>query len=284
VLASFARGFASVGASPVILVTTLLAVLALWVAFTLYGAGIVASSGAMVQFMALPPARTFLDLGFLLQFGRAELPGALAFGVGIIMFRALLTGFLVAAIDDTLRAQGSWRRTLATGAHGAIGAFWVVLAFEVGFVVATLFVESLTLVMGAQVGGLLYFAWLIGGVYFFGYCEVVAVVERTGFRDSLVLAIRAARLPGREHALFVFSYEVVAIVLSTFALGRGIATATPSLTVWVSALLLAYLHVSVLAAFTWRWALVAEPVRAGAGARGSRPRRPSILGMLGPRS
>jgi hypothetical protein len=282
VLVSFARGLGTVGSSPQILVTTFLSVLALWLAFTAYGAGLVASSGALVQFMELPPARTYIDLGFL-QLGRLSVAGAIAFGVALIVFRTLVTAFLIASIDLSLRGPMPWRERLATSLKRTRGAFWTVLALEVGFIAATLFVGSITVLVGSQGSGLVYFAWLIGGVYFFVYCEIAAVVDREPIRQSVILGVRAARLPGREHAILVFSYEIVALILSSFIAGRGVVTATPGVAVWVYALFIAFLHVSVLAAFTWRWEILAGPVKAGAGARGTRPPGGSLLGLGSPR-
>jgi hypothetical protein len=164
-----------------------------------------------------------------------------------------------------------------------VSSFWTVLALEVGFVAATLFVAAVTLLAGSQAAYLVYFGWLIGGVYFFVYCEIVAVVDRAPIRQAVVLGVRAARLPGREHAILVFSYEIVALILASFVAGRGIVTATPSASVWGYALFIAFLHVSVLAAFTWRWDVLAEPVKAGAGARGTRPPGGSLLGLGSPR-
>lgn len=282
VLVSFARGLGAVGSSPQILVTTFASVLALWLAFTAYGAGLVASSGAIVQFMELPPARTYIDLGFL-QLGRLSVAGAIAFGISLIVFRSFVTAFLIASIDLTLREPMTWRERLGASLRRARGSFWTVLALEVGFVAATLFVGSLTVLAGSQAAGLVYFAWLIGGVYFFVYCEIAAVVDRAPVRQAVILGIRAARLPGREHAILVFSYEIVALILSSFIAGRGIVTATPGVAVWGYALFIAFLHVSVLAAFTWRWEILAEPVKAGAGARGTRPPGGSLFGLGGPR-
>jgi hypothetical protein len=283
VVVSFVRGLWAVGDSPLILVTTFASIVVLWLIFTAYGAGLVASSGAMVQFLELPPARTYIDLGFL-QLGRFSALGAIGFGVGVVVFRAALTGFLIAAIDQNLRGPASWRDTLVASARRMLRSFGVLLALEVGFVASTLFVGSLTVLIGTQGGGLVYFAWLIGGVYLFVYCEIVAVVERAPIRRSVALGLQAARLPGREHAILVFSYQIMSLVLSSVIAGRAILTATPPVAVWVSALFIGFLHVSVLAAFTWRWSVLADPVKAGAGARAarsSRPPRPSLLGLGG---
>lgn len=289
VLLSFARGLSAVGASPLLLVVTFVAVLVLWLGVAAYGASLVASSGAMVQFMQLPPARTYNDLSFL-QFGTLSAPGAIGFGVGLVLFRALLTGFLVAAIDQTLRGPVPWRRAFTDGLRRALGSFWVLVAVEAGYVAATLFVAALALLFGGQSAVLFYFAWLVGGIYYFVYVEIVAVVERAPIRWAVAWGMQAARLRGREHAMLVFSYQILSLVLSIVVAGRAALTATPQVVIWVATLFIAFVHVSVLGAFVWRWQVLAGPVKAGAGARstqGGEARRPSLvgraLGLGGPR-
>jgi hypothetical protein len=289
VLLSFARGLSAVGASPLILVVTFVAVLVLWLVVTAYGAGLAASSGVMVQFMELPPARTYIDLGSL-QIGRLNLLGAVGLGVGLIVFRAVLAGFLIAAIDQNLRGPLSWRRAFADAVRRTRGSFWVLIAVEVGYVAGTLFVAALSLLLGGQSGILFYFAWLVGGVYYFVYAEITAVLERAPIRWAVAWGLQAARLRGREHAMLVFSYQILSIVLSIIVSGRALLTATPPVVIWVAALFSAFVHVSVLAAFVWRWQVLADPVKAGAGVRstpGGEARRPSLvgraLGLGGPR-
>ncbi len=281
-LVSFARGLGAVGASPVILVTVFLAVLVLWAAMTAYAGLVASTSGNLAQLMALPPIRTFLDMGMLTP-GSFGIAAALGFGAALLVFRALLTAFLIGAIDATLRGSPGWRKVLAVGVTRMLASFWVVLTFEVGFVVSVL-ATSLAFFLGPQAGTILSVAWLIGGLYYFTYCEVIAVVERASARDALVWGLQAARLPGRDHALLVLAYAVFALLVPNVVAGRGVLSATPSVAVWGYALFLAFLNVSVLAAFTWRWEFLSEPVRAGDGARSPRQRRPSILGTFGVRS
>jgi hypothetical protein len=280
VLLSFARGLSAVGSSPVVLVVTFLAVLVLWLVMTAYGAGLAASSGVMVQFMELPPARTYIDLGSL-QIGRLNLLGAVGLSVGLVVFRAMLTGFLIAAIDRAIRDPVPWRRAIADASRRMLGSFWVLLAIEIGFVTITLFVAALTVLLGGQGAVLFSLAWLIGGFYFLVYVEIVAVLERAPIRWAVAWGLQAARLRGREHAVLVFSYQILSLVLSTFVGGRALLTATPPVVIWVAALFIGFVHVSVLGAFIWRWQVLADAVKAGAGVRpvrGREARRPSLVG------
>jgi hypothetical protein len=184
--------------------------------------------------------------------------------------RAFLAGFLIAACDAALRDQRSPGEMLRTSAARAIRAYWVVLALEAGYVMITLFVGTLPFILGAQAAPLVSAAWLIGGLYFLIYCQICAVIDAASPRDSVTWSIRAARLPGREHALLVLGYVAISLLLPAFADRIAGLQATPSISAWIYALTAAFLNLSVLAAFVWRWNVLAEPVKAGAG---SRPRR-----------
>jgi hypothetical protein len=266
---SFARGLVAVGTSPVILVTAFLSVVALWFAFTAVSSGVVPSSAALVQMLLLPPGHSFVDVG-LLAGSRATPVAGVAFGVGLILFRAMFASFVIAACDVALRGGASPGQTIRQAWGRALRAFWVVLALEGGYVVVTLFVGTLPLILGSQAAPLVSSAWLIGGLYFLIYCQIAAVVDLAAPRDTVTWSVRAARLPGREHAILVLSYVVVSLLLPAFADRISGLQATPSISAWIYALTAAFLNMSLLAAFTWRWNVLAEPVKAGAGAR---PRR-----------
>jgi hypothetical protein len=269
VAVSFGRGLLAVGTSPVILVTGFVATIALWFAFVAISSGVVPSSAALVQMLLLPPGHSFVDVG-LLAGSRANPTAGLAFAVGLILVRAFLAGFLIAASDAALRGQRSPGEMLRQSAARAIRAFWVVLALEAGYVMITLFVGTLPFILGAQAAPLVSAAWLIGGLYFLIYCQICAVIDGASPRDSVTWSIRAARLPGREHALLILGYVAISLLLPAFADRISGLQATPSISAWIYALTAAFLNLSVLAAFVWRWNVLAEPVKAGAG---SRPRR-----------
>ncbi len=269
VTVSFARGLLAVGTSPVILVVGFVATIALWFAFVAISSGVVPSSAALVQMLLLPPGHSFVDVG-LLAGSRTNPTAGLAFAVGLVLVRAFLAGFLIAASDAALRGQRSPGEVIRTSCTRAIRAFWIVLALEAGYVVVTLFVGTLPFILGAQAAPLVSAAWLIGGLYFLIYCQIAAVIDAASPRDAVTWSIRAARLPGREHALLVLGYVAISLLLPAFADRIAGLQATPSISAWIYALTAAFLNLSVLAAFVWRWNVLAEPVKAGAG---SRPRR-----------
>jgi hypothetical protein len=268
---SFARGLFAVGSSPVLLVGSFLALLALWAAFALISPNVVTSAGGLVQFLALPPGHTVVDVNFLFLSRLPPLAG-LALGIALIAFRALLNGFLIAASDASLRGQTGLGEVAIASLRRSLRSFWTLLAFEAGFLLATLVVGTVLIFIGPQ-AELLSAVWLIGGVYFFVYCEIVAVIEQASPRQALAWGFQAARLPGREHAMLVLIYALFSLLLPTFAARIGGIVATPSIAVWVYALVVAFINVSMLAAFTWRWQVLGEAVKSGAGVRPPRARR-----------
>jgi hypothetical protein len=272
VVVSFARGLVAAGSSPALSATAFLAILVLWATFTAVSQGLVASASGLVQFLSLPPGHNFVDYG-LLRGSRLSPAITLTYGVAVLCFRALLDGFLIAGADVAIRSRVSASAMARAAGRRALETFWVLLAIEAGYLVATIFVEALPLVLGAQAEVLIYSIWLIGGVYLFVYIEIVAVVERASLRDAVILGVRAARLPGREHVLLVFGYALASLLFPTFAARIAGVEATPSIAAWVYALVVAFLNVSVIAMFTWRWNLIREAVKAGPVIRPRRPRR-----------
>ena len=266
VAVSFARGLIAVGTSPLILIIGFVATMALWFAFVGISSGVAPPAAALVWMLLLPPGHTFVDIILVAQ-SRAEVAAGLAFAIGLILVRALLAVFFISASDSALRGEQSFRQILRSAGKRALRAFWVVLALETGYVMITLFVLTL---IGAQAGQLGWLAWTGAGLYFFVYCQIAAVIDAASPRDAVTWSIRAARLPGREHLLLVLAYVAVSLLLVIFASRVAGLQATPSISAWIYALAAAFFNLSVLAAFVWRWNVVAEPVKAGAG---SRPRR-----------
>jgi hypothetical protein len=281
---SYARGLAA-AATPVVLVTAFLAELVMWAALVSYAGGLGSSPLAMVEFLALPPVRTSLvDLVIVnpaLVTSGVTSPAGVALSTAILLlFRAALTSVLIAALGTVLDGERSWG-VLRVSARRAVSAFLVVLGLEVGYMTGTLLLFNLAPLFGVSIANLIVFGWLIGGIYYFVYCEIIAVLERTSVRASISTGIRAARLPGREHLLVVLIYTMVTVVLFTVAQRVSFAEATPSLGVWIYVLVAVFAQMGVLGTFVYRWKVIAEPVKAGAGPAPRDRRRPSMLSALG---
>jgi hypothetical protein len=253
VAATFANGMSVVGRSPLLLVITFLAVLGLWLGFTGYGVIQSAAPQAMVLLISLPPLHTLLDLTFLSGGRTVSAAQVVAASAGLVVVRAILASLLISLIlrgfnpgsDEDVRA--SLRR--------ATRSFIPMVGIELGFLIAA--TTAITLVSGF-LGNLGVIIVLVAGLYFFSYAPVIAVGEQEGTVRAAQLSIRAARVPGPQHVMFTTGYLALTLFVSVVTPGSRVAAATPSLAVWGFALLVGFLHVSVLGAFTYRWLLIRE--------------------------
>jgi hypothetical protein len=263
---SLARGLSIVGGSPALLGSAAVAALLLWIGFQASGVVLVASPGFMAQLESLPGLHSFVDVQFILASGGGVTgAAALAFGVGLLAFRGMLLSLWTTLVLDSLRhrAAGGPRVRLGASVRRAIRRTPSMIVVEAGFLVLSL--GSLAVVLsffGASLGILAVLAGLMPGLYFFVFVPVVLAAEDRSLRTSVRLAIRAARLPGPRHMLLTIGYLSVAILVLASTPTARVATATPSLTVWIFVLFAGFLHLAVLAAYVFRWLVVREVVLA----------------------
>ena len=86
-----ARGLWAVGESPVLVISSFLAALAMWLVFTAYGAHLARYPGLMAMLEALPPVHSlFLDISALVGGSTGSGMVALAFLAGLLAIRAAL--------------------------------------------------------------------------------------------------------------------------------------------------------------------------------------------------
>jgi hypothetical protein len=273
-----------VGGSPTLLLVVCASVLLIWAAFTSYAGGTGIFPRAMVWFLALPPIHSFIDLQ--LPATRPVTAGVvIVYMAGIVVFRALLAGFLVAEIgrlvapDDTPAwggpgdPVGSLRRALTV--------FRTVLAIELGYALVSLVIEVVVpAFLGPQLGSLGVFAWLFGGVFFLVQTEVAAVIDRVPARLATRLAFRASRIPGREHGVLSALYLLFTSVVF-FAGPGGDIQATPSITVWIYVLAVGVLQVVTLGAFTVRWLVQRDAISKLDALAPARPARRGMFSLFG---
>jgi hypothetical protein len=269
-----ARGLSAAGRSPAVLVVSFLGVLGLWAGFTAHGVFLSASPAGMIHLNSLPPLHSLLlDIQFVTGGQTTAGLETAAFAVGLLAVRAVLMATLTSLLLRTLRRSsdrtavrdstdeapselfeggGTWGTV-----REAMRSFPAVLAIETGSLVlaATSLFVSLGF-LGSSIGQLGVIAALVGGMYLFIFAPIIAVAEGAGARASVVLAMRAARLPGRHHVLFTFGYISIAIFLSLASPVARVAEATPSFTVWLYVLFVTFLHSSALGAFAFRWLAV----------------------------
>jgi hypothetical protein len=249
-----------VGGSPAILLTSFLAVLGMWAAFTSYATMLAAvPPGRMALFESLPPLHSLLvDLELIASSRSASAPVALAFGVAVVLYRAVFSSLWISLILQRFGIEER-RVSTETSAVGTVvaragGSLLAVLGLELGFltlVVVSVFVAGTFL--GAGFGQLAVMAGLIGGMYFFIFTPVIAVADRVSPRSAVRLGMRSARIPGPRHLVFTVGYIAVSLLVSQFAPGGAVPTATPPISVWAYVLFVNVLHLSAQAALVYRW-------------------------------
>jgi hypothetical protein len=164
-----------------------------------------------------------------------------------------------------LRRTGNQPSPFLWASRQALRSFRVLFGLEaasLGLAVVSLFAGTL---LGAGLGQLAALAGLFAGTYFFVLSPVVAVVEGSGFWDSLRSSVAAARVPGPRHMLLTFTYLALCMLVPTLTPGSRVAQATPSVAVWAYVLLATFVHLSVLGAYTHRWLAVRPSMAPAAG-------------------
>ena len=263
---SLARGLRAVGTSPALLATTFLGVLALWLGYSGYGVDLAASPSGMILLESVPPFQSFLDVQLLAAGRPASSSILIASGLTVMAARALLVIVFITLILRSLQPERreSGQGTSSSNRHG-IRKYPVMLGIKAVLLLA-MFAGLVVAPLGSIVA-------LLAGMYFFVFAPVIAVAEGVGLREAFRLSIRAARVPGPRHMVLTFSYVAFSLFLLSTAPVSPDLNATPSIVVWLYALFVAFLHVSVLAALTFRWLFVREHVlQEASAARSARSR------------
>jgi hypothetical protein len=241
-----------VGRSPLLLVITFLAILGLWLGFSVDRVIRTAGPRAMVLLVSLPPINALLDLNFLVGGRTVSQAQRLASSFGLVLVRAALMSVWISLILESLQRDPSLIR-VRFALLRAVRSYISMLGVEVGFLVGT---EILSLVVASFLGPFGLVIVLGAVLYFFAYAPVIAVAEGMGTVRAAQLSVRAARVPGRQHMLLVTTYLALALFVAVVSPGSRAAAATPSVAEWAFALFVGYLHVSVLAALAYRWPLI----------------------------
>jgi hypothetical protein len=243
-----------------LLVIAFLAVFGLWLGFSGYGAITGASPRAMVLLVSMPPLNTLLDLNFLVGGRTVSQAQRVAFSFGLVLVRAGLMAVWVSLILESLRGgptRGRTRSALVRAARSFLPMIGVELVFLIGTGLGLQLVGPFLGPLGAVIV-------LGAGLYFFSFVPIVVVAEGLNTLRSAQLSIKAARVLGQQHLMFVVSYLTLALFIAIITPDSRVSAATPSLGVWMFTLLVNFLHVAVLAAFTYRWLLIREHAFAAA--------------------
>jgi hypothetical protein len=250
---SLARGMRAVGSSPLILSVSFVGAFAAWSSFSLVGAE--PSPRLMVNLMTLPPVHVYFDLVVVRTAATTTLSAAVLI-LSLGAARALVVGFLALLIVASLRdgrpdVRGSLRRLPRT-------AFTLFLLFSIE-VAGLLAIPSLVQVIG---GPALAILGLLGtltiGLHFLVFVPVIAAAEDGPTAEILRKSVRAARLRGTRHLLFVVAYFAFVFWVATITPTGAVAPATPGALIWAFTLLATFIHTAALGALTFRWFAVRD--------------------------
>ena len=253
---SLLAGARAVAGSPVILATAFLGLLGTWALHVVFGPE--PTPAGLAVLVSIPPVHVLGDAFLAIPRGASA-----AFSLGVVatlaLLRALTFGTLCVLILQALRdgrpsARDAIRalpRILLVFAALYVLQFGLLLA---GYVIVTGFLGQLGSLVAASVG-----------LYFLAFSPVIAAAEGDLPAQALRRGARAARLPGTGHLLLVMGYVLVLSFSNAVAPFPVVGPATPSIAAWAYGLTLTFVHVSVLAALTYRWLAIREEVPAPAG-------------------
>ncbi len=249
---SLARGFLTVGSQPALLLFPFLVVGAWWLG--LIALGMQASPGRIVNVLALPPVATYFDLSNGAAIGGLG-TGGILYGFGFIVVRSVVTGALAGMVVEAFET-------------GHVGILGVVRGLRISHVMFAINALSIFLILTATIflqllgPGLSFLGFVValgGGVFFFSFVPAAAIREGRRLNETLRRAGRAAAIPGGRHVLMVMLYFLISLpIANTFVPGASGISANPTVATWVFGLLMTYVNVAFLAAFSYRW-MVAEP-------------------------
>lgn len=254
---SLARGFLVVGGSPQVLATAFLSLLGTWGVFVSLGAE--TGPRTISLLLSAPPVHVFSDAPVALSPGSSGVFSVLAVA-GLTALRGITFALLCLLIVQGLRGG----RTRVSDALRLLPRMAIVLGglylVQFGIVVA-----AFQLLVGFL--GQLAVLSIAAGLYFLVFAPVVAAAEGEGPRQALRRGVRAARLAGTRHLSMVLAYFLLLFYSGAIAPFGVLAPATPSIGVWAYGLAMTFVHVSVLAAFVYRWLAVRDQVPAAPGPR-----------------
>jgi hypothetical protein len=203
---------------------------------------------AMNEALGLAPVRSTLEVVSLL-FG-AQITGGQLASLGAFGFQILFyASFMTLAISLARSAQDG------EPAAVALATAWIVLrarvlwmiVVELGFVSIALLLVFLPLLLG----GFAYPVGLMAVIYFTVYVPPAVVLNGMTGREALRAAFEGARMVRTNHVFLVGCYVLLVVVAF---IGPGVpGVVTPTIGVWVYALVVGLLHVSMLSIFVHRW-------------------------------
>jgi hypothetical protein len=250
---SLAAGFRAVGASPMILTIAFLGAFAAWSGSSAVGAE--PSPRLMVNLMTLPPVHVYFDL-VVVRTAAQNTASAAVLILSVGAARSLIVGLLALLIVGTFReGRPDVRNSLRRLPRTALILFLLFSIEVAGLLTVPSLVQTIGGV-GLAVLGLL--ATLTIGLHFLVFAPVIAAAEGGQTAQVLRRSVRAARLPGTRHLLFVVAYFAFVFWAATITPTEAVAPATPGAMVWAFTLLATFIHTAALGALAFRWLAVRE--------------------------
>jgi hypothetical protein len=249
------RGFLTAGSSATLLLSGFALLLVLWLGLVLLG--LEGPLGQLSNLLALPPVSTYFDATnavAIYGFG----PEGIIASVVFLGVRAITLGLLGGLVVQALLDEG----TAADGLRRGVRAIPVLLATNLAtfsmMVAGSVFLPFL----GPGLGFLGSLLTLVAALFLFAFVPAAAAWETDRpFYDTIRRASRAALLPGSRHLLMCLMYIFMALpILVALAPGGGLRSVNPSTALWAYALVCSYIHLSFLAAFSYRYLAVADDI------------------------
>lgn len=247
---TLAKGLRVVGSSPEILGVAFLTLVITWLAFVALGAE--PGPRTLSVLVSVAPVHVFSDAPVTLSPGSTALFSVLAVA-GLAVLRSVSFGLLTLLVVQALREGRVSMRDALRALPRVSLVFAGLYLIEFGLVVAAF---QLLLAFLGQAAILA----IVAGLYFLIFAPIVAAAEGEGPRQALRRGMRAARLPGSRHISLVLAYFLLLFYSGAVAPFGLLPPATPSFVVWIYGLVGAYIHISVLAAFAYRWLAVRDQV------------------------
>jgi hypothetical protein len=261
---TFAAGGRAVLRSPALVVGTMVLVLVLWFVLLAIGLDHVPSYSQLL--LAMPPLSSFFDLN--LAYSITGLDYAwIVLVIGMTVVRAAIFAVITSLVVerlDTGRASMAGVRRGVRFIPGFIGIYFV----NVALIFAP---QVFSPILGSTIGGLLFFAALVGGVHFLSFASIIVVRDGTNARTALGTSMRAARLPGSRHVGMVLLYFTLVFLAPAFVPMSSAFTVNPSLATWGLILGVSLFNLVVIGGFAYRYGVIEEDVPPPAPRRERQP-------------
>ena len=249
------RGFITVGSSALVLLSSFVLLLALWLALVMLG--LEGPPARLVNLLALPPISTYFDAlnGVTIYgFGPMGFIAATAF----LLVRSVVLALVTALIVQIYEGEGTLAEALARGVRV------VPVAIAVNLLTLAMMVSGSIIlpILGPGLGFLASVLTLVAALFLFVFAPVVALREPgRPLYEVVRRGARVALMPGSRHLLMCMGYIFLTLpILVALAPGGVLLGVNPTLPTWVYALVCTYVHLSFLAAFAFRLMSVEDEI------------------------